>query len=247
MALKNGCHFSFPFFLSVQLEMLRLKRIFCSFPRKSQDYLSYCGGLATAGSSLHSQVEWIHQRETRCQCASPSFSQRVCYNWPTSVPFLLRVASLQWRPVNNDFRLQFFSVKFLFANWQIDGLLISTHVLCAGLQVLSQQSCNKVHFSWYYLFFNNAKKILNCPRLPQEALKYCKSFSPPRLQILQEQHPSVDSLVYVSIKDRTKVPDVSDCLLGLMQNQLECPAPTGSPAQSGHRHGGVSGWCFLFK
>lgn len=63
--------FFFFSFLSVQLEMLRLKRIFCSFPRKSEDYLSYCGGLATAGSSLHSQVEWIHQSETRCQFASP--------------------------------------------------------------------------------------------------------------------------------------------------------------------------------
>lgn len=59
------------FFLSVQLEMLRLKRIFCSFPRKSQDYLSYCRGLATAGSSIHSQVEWMHQSKTRCQFASP--------------------------------------------------------------------------------------------------------------------------------------------------------------------------------
>lgn len=76
---------SFFFFLSVQLEMLRLKRIFCFFPRKSQDYLSYCEGLATVGSSVHSQVEWIHQNKTRCQFASPRiFTQ----NFPLSVGFL---------------------------------------------------------------------------------------------------------------------------------------------------------------
>lgn len=51
--------------------MLRLERIFCSFPRKSQDYLSYCGGLATAGSSIQNQVEWIHQSDTRCHFAGP--------------------------------------------------------------------------------------------------------------------------------------------------------------------------------
>lgn len=61
------------FFCQCSYEMLRLKRIFCSSPRKSQDYLSFCGGLATAGSSIHNQVEWIHQSETRCHFASPRF------------------------------------------------------------------------------------------------------------------------------------------------------------------------------
>lgn len=58
----------------MQFEMLRLKRIFCSFPRKSQDYLFYCAGLATEGSSIDSQLEWIHQRDTRCQFAGPRIS-----------------------------------------------------------------------------------------------------------------------------------------------------------------------------
>lgn len=104
--------FFFFSFLSVPLEMLRLKRIFCSFPRKSEDYLSYCGGLATAGSSLHSQVKWIHQSKTRCQFASPriftqSSSQRVSYNWATWVPFLLKVAFLQWWSQFAVFHLNF--------------------------------------------------------------------------------------------------------------------------------------------
>lgn len=55
----------------MHIEMLRLERIFCSFPRKSQDYLSYCGGHATAGSSIQNQVEWIHQSDTRCHFAGP--------------------------------------------------------------------------------------------------------------------------------------------------------------------------------
>lgn len=167
--------------------MLRLERIFCSFPRKSQDYLSYCGGHATAGSSIQNQVEWIHQSDTRCHFAGPRIFPPPAWVFLRSGSFLFHFCSV-WHFFSHILSAVIsicgYLFQFFLANsWTNDHVLNVPWIVRAGLQLLVLH-CSK-----------NCKLIQPCPHSDRDQVTVfsawlkpeepeCVSVRRPRLQKL---------------------------------------------------------------
>lgn len=222
--------------------MLRLKRIFCSFQGNLRITCLIVEGLPRQAHPW--TVGWNGYAKARQGVSLP-------------VPeYLLRISPSVWVSSNWITRNQGGISAMIFCQWWSQFLVIyfnfpllideqmNTYWLSHGL---CMQGC-RIHFLTIAKWFSLAQDQITEFSTVKPGVPECASVYPPRLQTLQEYLPSIGQLRhFLSITEQM-------CNFSLLvrtvphaESAWECPALSGSHAQSGHRNGGVSGWWPLFE